>query len=279
MFDARLFNDPLSTKVFFTFMSELKEITDNASTTPVHHFIKRLDDKKKLLRCYTQNIDCLEERLGMQSQPLDNNSKVVMLHGSLSHVICSVCKTRFAYDGKHKESFSAGSPPDCSSCSERSSLRQAQNKRGLPVGHLRPDIILYNEFHAAGDWIAEMASKDMRKRPDMLIVMGTSLKVCGIKKLVKDLSRQVRASSNAGDVSCVLINKTDILSSEWKGVFDAKWLGDADDIVDFIETGLNDRSRGVRTPKSRKSLSNKGTDIFCCILFEHSILFMCVFRK
>lgn len=57
-------------------MGELKKIVDQAETTQVHSFIKFLVDQKKLLRCYTQNIDCLENRLGLTSDIADKVFKI-----------------------------------------------------------------------------------------------------------------------------------------------------------------------------------------------------------
>ena len=65
LFDASLFRDPTSTSVFYTFISKLKQSIDNVSPSPTHWFIKTLDTKGKLLRSYTQNIDGLEERVGL----------------------------------------------------------------------------------------------------------------------------------------------------------------------------------------------------------------------
>ncbi|ORY08623.1 DHS-like NAD/FAD-binding domain-containing protein [Neocallimastix californiae] len=67
LFDASLFRDPITTKVFYTFMGELKEILNKAKITPTHYFVKDLDNQGKLLRCYTQNIDSLERRLQLST--------------------------------------------------------------------------------------------------------------------------------------------------------------------------------------------------------------------
>jgi NAD-dependent histone deacetylase SIR2 len=61
-------------------MGELKDIVEQASVTSVHRFIKTLQEQKKLLRCYTQNIDCLEERVGLKC---DVNDKVLLYSTSL----------------------------------------------------------------------------------------------------------------------------------------------------------------------------------------------------
>lgn len=69
--------------------------------------------------------------------------------------------------------------------------RLARNARPLAVGTLRPAIVLYDEAHPLGEEIGAICSADMSKRPDVLVIMGTSLKVHGIKRLVKDFANAV----------------------------------------------------------------------------------------
>jgi len=52
----------------------------NFDPTPSHHFIKLLQDKGRLLRHYTQNIDTLERVAGL------NADKLVEAHGSFATV-------------------------------------------------------------------------------------------------------------------------------------------------------------------------------------------------
>ncbi len=61
-----------------------------------------------------------------------------------------------------------------------------------------------------------MLQGDLRRNPDMLLVMGTTLKVVGIKALVKTVARSVRA--NGGLV--VMVNRDVIAGKEWDEVFD-----------------------------------------------------------
>ncbi|RIB24479.1 hypothetical protein C2G38_2168512 [Gigaspora rosea] len=55
----------LEPKGFYSFMGELKGLIVNAESTAAHCFIKNLADMKKLSRVYTQNIDNLEELVGL----------------------------------------------------------------------------------------------------------------------------------------------------------------------------------------------------------------------
>lgn len=67
--------------------------------------------------------------------------------------------------------------------------------RDIAVGALRPAVILYGEAHPYVDEITAAQTSDMEGRPDMLIIMGTSLEVVGFKQLVRDFARAVRATS------------------------------------------------------------------------------------
>ena len=66
LFDISLFRDEMSLSVFCTFMESLYKSSLNAKPTETHKFIKILKDKNKLLRCYTQNIDCIEQHINLK---------------------------------------------------------------------------------------------------------------------------------------------------------------------------------------------------------------------
>ncbi|KAI3629610.1 hypothetical protein MIR68_011045 [Amoeboaphelidium protococcarum] len=287
IFDAHLFKDEASTKVFYSFMAELKQMVDKASPTEVHQFLKNVKDKGKLLRCYTQNIDCMEERLSMTCDLEDKKSDVVMLHGTLQYVSCTVCKHREEFNDVHSRIFSGGEPPACPRCLSSSQQRERASKRSLPIGILRPDIILYSEHHSACDTIGQCWESDLKKRPDLLLVMGTTLKVAGIKTLVRDFARQVKSLDDIADgggdgdehfhngsgvnraklnastknrrasinppkrpIRTVLINKTPI-GAEWKDLFDVTWLGEADSICAHIWSIVNELDHAMQARKKK----------------------------
>ncbi|KAJ3313054.1 hypothetical protein HDU76_002737 [Blyttiomyces sp. JEL0837] len=257
LFDASLFRDPASTALFYSFMAELKRLVDEADVTPTHVFVKRLDEQGKLMRCYTQNIDCLESRLSISN---DYSSKtplprLVQLHGDLDHVICTVCKSLYPFTTDHLDIFIEGSPPPCPACEELDSVRMALGKRSVAIGTLRPNVVLYNEHHSSGNDIADVASIDIRRRPDLLIVIGTSLKVDGVKRLVRDLAKGVRALKNG---KVVFVNRTD-LSKEWEDVFDFHVRGDCDEFVRVLdgEVGKLDVAAEMRAQKAARVLQEK----------------------
>ncbi|KAF8898975.1 DHS-like NAD/FAD-binding domain-containing protein [Infundibulicybe gibba] len=253
LFDASLFRDATSTAVFYTFISQLKQSIDSATPTPTHRFLKTLDSKKKLLRSYTQNIDGLEARAGLigsSSQEVKiggkGGSKIkakdvrnVQLHGDIHRVRCVSCSAEYPCTHDHMRMFDQGSPPDCPECLSRSEARLARSARPIKVGTLRPAIVLYDEPHPLGDDIGSIQSMDLGRKPDMLIIMGTSLKVHGLKKLVKEFARAVHASAPSPSSSTskvkskpwagkvIFVNRTPP-GTEWSDIIDYHVAGETD---------------------------------------------------
>ncbi|KAF6761528.1 hst3 protein [Ephemerocybe angulata] len=259
LFDASLFRDTTSTSVFFSFIAELKKKIDEATPSNTHHFIKTLDSKNKLLRSYTQNIDGLEERVGLVGSSGDaakssgkgkNAGKLrvkevrnVQLHGDIHRVRCIVCSAEFPCAEEHLSAFLEGTAPSCPECVSRSEARVARSARAIRVGSLRPAIVLYDEPHPLGDEIGAIQMADVSKKPDMLIIMGTSMKVHGLKQLVKDFAKTIHSSSSpAASTSSspakrpckvIFVNKT-APSSEWADVIDYHVAGDTDTWVNKV---------------------------------------------
>ncbi|KIM70172.1 hypothetical protein SCLCIDRAFT_102165 [Scleroderma citrinum Foug A] len=258
LFDASLFRDRTSTSVFYTFISQLKRSIDSAMPAPTHRFIKTLDSKRKLLRSYTQNIDGLEERVGLYGSSsqevrttLKGKAKLkadevrnVQLHGDIHRVRCTLCAVDIPCTDEYLSMFEMGAAPDCPECKLRSEARVARSARALKIGTLRPAIVLYDETHPLGDDIGTIQSQDIARKPDMLIIMGTSLKVHGLKKLVKEFAKAVHASTttsangspkrvNKWQGKVVFVNKT-APGSEWSDVIDYHVMGETDTWVEKV---------------------------------------------
>ncbi|KAJ4481727.1 DHS-like NAD/FAD-binding domain-containing protein [Lentinula edodes] len=265
LFDASLFRDPDSTAAFFWFISQLKQKIDQAEPTPTHDFLKILESKGKLLRSYTQNIDGMEERVGLignagSAASSSGKSKGkgkcstlkqcrnVQLHGDIHRVRCQTCSADYPCTEEHLKLFDDGRSPNCPECLQRSNARVARSARALRVGSLRPAIVLYDEAHPLGDEIGIVQSSDVARKPDMLIIMGTSLKVHGLKKLVKEFARvvhnqksssiplsssssplKVRKASSAKAFAgkVIFVNKTPP-GAEWADVIDYHVSGETD---------------------------------------------------
>ena len=253
LFDSRLWSDPTSASVFYRFISSLREKIrqDVKHTTSTHRFIRTLRDRRKLVRCYTQNIDGLETRenlatdLGLgkgnrqrftkksMEQPLnscytgpgrdfDPGCEVVQLHGELENLRCSLCQKTFPWDAlhpQHKKSLLAGTPPFCQSCLATDQDRQDRGKRGTKIGTLRPNIVLYGEDHPSADVLGSIATHDLTLSPDLLLILGTSLHVHGLRRLVREFAKSVHARPG-GRGKVVFVNFSRPTESIWKDAID-----------------------------------------------------------
>ena len=166
MFDISLFREAEKISVFASFMESLYSHTILAKPTKTHEFIAHLKNRGKLLRCYTQNIDGLEEMLGLQmskkrdaDQSFANQWKsldVVQLHGDLMTLSCTQCFKVFQWSRYWKRCLKNGELPICPKCEEHNTKRCIQGKRSLgSAGMLRPNIVLYGENHPNAEFITQ----------------------------------------------------------------------------------------------------------------------------
>lgn len=103
MFDIEYFRE--SPEIFYSFAKELYPAKYQPS--PSHLFVKLVEEKGKLLRNYTQNIDTLEHKT--------NIKRVVNCHGSFATASCVTCG--YKVDGKEIEDFiMAQKVPPCPKC-------------------------------------------------------------------------------------------------------------------------------------------------------------------
>ncbi|KAI5964118.1 HST3 [Candida pseudojiufengensis] len=267
LFDINLFRDNLSLSIFCTFMESLYKSTLSAKPTETHKFLKHLKDKGKLLRCYTQNIDSLEKNvnlnLGIEISKFENNNNnnnqnqisnittnknqrfkenwnsldVVQLHGNLHKLSCTQCFANFNWSNEYQSQFNQGLNPECSNCYAKYEERLYSGKRITGnIGILRPDIVLYGENHPQSEILSLGLSNDLKLKPDLLIIMGTSLKVDGVKKLVKSLANEIHKKPNG---KVLFINKTS-LGKQWQNFIDYEILCDCDEFIKLLKNEIPD---------------------------------------
>lgn len=191
-----------------------------------------MDNGKRLLRVYTQNIDGLEEKAGLRygvpSKPSPSSRakrklsisnlysslptavesathsdyltpRVVPLHGTISTLHCTLCHQATPLL-PHLPLPST--PVPCASCHLNSTIRHALSERSRRSGHLRPSIVLYGEEHHQGDLIGSAVERDIKGnggklkegKVDFLVVAGTSLAIPGVKRMVKEMAKAARAA-------------------------------------------------------------------------------------
>lgn len=254
LFDASLFRDPATLRLFYQFIAELKTSIDNAEPSLTHHFISTLNAKGRLVRSYTQNIDGFEERLSLLGSSSEDarcivNGKTkiktkeirsVQLHGDIHRLRCVVCYTEYQCSDEYLELLRQGSAPPCRECIIRCEDRVARAARSLRVGLLRPAIVLYQEHHPNGEDIGNMCSLDISRKPDLLLIMGTSLKVHGVKKLVKEFAKAVHERPSSGSPrnattggQVIFVNKSPP-GAEWAEYIDYHVQGETDAWVENV---------------------------------------------
>ncbi|ETL35726.1 hypothetical protein L917_12015 [Phytophthora nicotianae] len=193
--------------------------------SPTHWFLKLLQDKKKLLRVYTQNIDGLEEAAGV--------TRCIPCHGSFAYSACMRCKKRVP-TSTLMPVIQAGIIPSCSE----------PNCRGV----LKPEITFFGEI--LDDKVSTMITKD-RLQADLLLVMGTSLKVAPVmeipgylpshipqvvinKTALKKKKLKSKKLSTGGTMSRVSGKRGGKKDEDEEEEFDMSLLGDCDDIIRYI---------------------------------------------
>ncbi|ODV94084.1 hypothetical protein PACTADRAFT_50973 [Pachysolen tannophilus NRRL Y-2460] len=241
LFDISLFRSEETLKIFCTFMESLYSHTMKANPTDTHKFLKKLYDKKKLIKCYTQNIDGIERKLDLNTGTELNWKEldVVQLHGDLNKLSCTHCFKTFEWSNEYREMLQDGETPDCPSCLEKFDRRLAAGKRmsSITVGILRPNIILYGENHPYAENIAKGLQYDLKQNPQILLIFGTSLKVDGVKKLVKNLAKKIHERN---DGMVIFINKNCVPLTSWDNIIDFHIQADCDEWVKYLQKEIPD---------------------------------------
>ncbi|KAF8475601.1 DHS-like NAD/FAD-binding domain-containing protein [Kalaharituber pfeilii] len=234
LFDAAVYRDNELTSSFHDMVRNLDSMVKKATPTAFHHLLASLAHEDRLLRLYSQNVDCIENQLPplrtkVPLEPKGPWPKTIQLHGGLEKMVCSKCGW---LGGFNAELFRGSEPPNCLECVEMESVRGIAGKRSLGVGKLRPRIVLYNEYHPDSEAIGCVSRADLKTRPDALVVVGTSLKVPGIKRIVREMCKSVQ--DIRGGVT-VWINEDDPpLGKDLEGAFDLIVKGDCEKVAGLV---------------------------------------------
>ena len=191
--------------------------SDVCQPTPFHKAMATLADDHRLVLHITQNVDCIEKSL------LNLDAKTVRLHGRVDQMRCQKCNW---VGGFQPGLFQAIDLPSCPSCVERNQARASQGKRILNPGGLRPDVLLYGEPHPDDTGILQTIQSCLKTGPDLVLVVGTTLKVPGSLAIATSFCR---ATQNRGGIA-VWISKEEPLSRV-RHLFDYIFRGDCDDLA------------------------------------------------
>ncbi|KAF7424233.1 hypothetical protein PC9H_009539 [Pleurotus ostreatus] len=316
LFDASVFNSEQTTSLFFQMIARLSSLSMTADPTPFHYLLHSLDDRGRLLRVYTQNIDAIERKAGLsfgvpESSPKPRSKskssigpssasavtqsasrlpsppleipRCIPLHGTLQTVHCQTCTHKYPLE-EYLPSLESGLPPQCPECTSMEETRQVIGKRARGIGRLRPSVVLYNEMHQDGEGVGDVVEKDLmgsskgkgRSGADLLLVVGTSLRVPGTKRMVREFAKAVHArggaspkeSSTSSPSSSPRRSPTNdedppfrsiylnmdfpVPTREWDGVFDVWLQGDAQIFAEMMEAEIKKEAEAKQQALDRK---------------------------
>lgn len=227
VFDIHEFDENPST--FYSLAADILPVLGRF--TPTHAFIRLLQDKNRLQTNYTQNIDNIEVSAGI------DKSRLIQCHGSFGTATCRKC--RYQIDGE--EIFPAileQRVAKCTRCldnittleASQKSNRKSKNKAYRPSdesddseeddiavpGVMKPDITFFGE-QLPDNFFTRFTDRDV-KTVDLVLVIGTSLKVAPVSEMPNYLPHQVPH---------IYISREAIEHVN----FDVQLLGDCDDVV------------------------------------------------
>jgi NAD-dependent histone deacetylase SIR2 len=218
VFDIDVFKqDPT---IFYSVAKDIVPATERY--TPTHKFIAMLHERGKLLTNYSQNIDNLEIKAGV---PRD---RLIQCHGSFGTASCVQCAYQIPGERIFPD-IKAGNIPRCPRCvqalrsaaSSRSGNGSVKRKRSagadgkkqrrrwgasnsfssdeeeddnsdydIPTaGVMKPDITFFGE--ALPDAFSKRLVEHDRDRVDLVVVIGTSLKVTPVSEIVSWLPSHI----------------------------------------------------------------------------------------
>jgi NAD-dependent histone deacetylase SIR2 len=245
LFSYRYSLEDSTRPIYYKFISNLKNVCDNATPSYTHSFLSRFGGSCRKIRIYTQNIDGLEERCGLH--PTRNkNTKLVQLHGNLKYLTCTYCGFKIEFTKERIAVYKEGGDIECERCLERYERRKVDKRRSSPTGMMHTSIIHYHQPHPDDFFINSLCESDMDC--NLVVVMGTSLKVYGVKSLVKRFARECRRNGGIS-ISVNLLDPT----KEIKEIFDYYWKGSCDDFCMAIDGGT--RYRDIVKDVERISLN------------------------
>jgi len=162
IFDLGFFRE--SPNAFYHLAKELWPTGKKYMPTRSHYFLAMLEKQGRLLRCYTQNIDMLEQLAGLSEE------KVIAAHGNFAKA--------HTLEGKEVPvaELEAAVFHGIDAC------RDLEKKYGALV---KPDIVFF------GESLPENFHKGMQAdfpHCDLLIVLGTSLAVAPFNQLIRKVA-------------------------------------------------------------------------------------------
>lgn len=197
-----------------------------------HYFVRLLNDKGYLLRCFSQNVDCLESLSGL---PKD---KLCLAHGSFETGHCLRCNAEYSLAWMRKI-VEEGGIPHCT---------KTQDCKGL----IKPDVKFFGE-RLDGRFF-RLVKEDFPKC-QLLIIIGSSLTVMPFAQLVQKvpsncprlLINKTKSGHSIPTILRIFRPSTGLMYDRKGNVRDVAYLGDCDEACLKLATLLdwNDQLIGL----------------------------------
>lgn len=236
VFDIQLFrDDPM---IFYSVAKRI--LPETTRFSPTHAFIRLLQDKGKLLTNYSQNIDNLEAAAGV------HHDRLIQCHGSFATATCQKCSANVPGEDIFEE-IKASRLPRCKVCakalqSAKPSIKRKRSSNGAPkkktkrwdgqdessedesaydipeAGIMKPDITFFGE--PLSDAFHNRLTDHDRELVDLVVVIGTSLKVAPVSEITPFLPSNVpqmyisREPVKHVDFDIDLLGDCDIVTAE-----------------------------------------------------------------
>ncbi|KAL8869590.1 MAG: hypothetical protein Q9174_004165 [Haloplaca sp. 1 TL-2023] len=249
LFDASVYQTDSATTSFHSMVRGLSQLASQAKPTAFHHLLATLGEQGRLMRLYTQNVDGIDTSLTplATSVPLATRGpwpRTIQLHGGLEKMVCSKCNHLSDFQ---PALFDGPQPPPCTQCVAADDVRTNQaGKRSHGIGRLRPRIVLYNEANPDDEAIGTVVSSDLRARPDAVIVVGTSMKIPGVRRIVREMCGVVR--SRRDGLTVWVNHDPPPIGKEFEDCWDLVVQGSSDDVAGFAKMRhWDDDGTGVKT--------------------------------
>jgi NAD-dependent SIR2 family protein deacetylase len=155
-------------------------------------------------------------------------------------VVCTLGHPVIPVTQEILNAFETGKPPACEECKKNNEVRETAGKRLQAIGVLRPNVLLYNETNVHANDVVDLVAQDCRSKPDLLLVMGTSLQIDSVKQIVYNIVAEIhKIKNNYGSVLVYYVGK-DTVSNKLTDMvfFEGQFKGDCDEFVTFIEERL-----------------------------------------
>lgn len=196
VFDIHIFDE--QPEIFYSLAGDI--LPKGKEFTPTHGFIRLLQDQGRLQTNYTQNIDNLEANAGIDP------AKVIQCHGSFATASCRLCKHQVPGDDIFDD-LRAKTIAHCKACAQRIAaeaqmVKPAKKKAkfdqdasdgeddNIPTpGVMKPDITFFGE-QLPNTFFERFQEQDSHAA-DLVIVIGTSLKVAPVADMPNHLPEQI----------------------------------------------------------------------------------------